>query len=36
MFIFPKSKKRQKYKEKYFLFWERGRQGLSLLLRISI
>jgi len=36
MFIFQK--KRQKYKknkEKYFLFWERARQGLTLLLRIS-
>jgi len=39
MLIFPKKKKDKntnKNKEKYFLFWERARQGLTLLLRISI
>jgi len=39
MFIFPKKtkdKNTNKNKEKYLLFWERTRQGLTLLLRISI
>jgi len=39
MFIFPKKKKDKntnKNKEKIFLFWKRARQGLTLLLRISI
>jgi len=39
MFIFPKKKKTKiqiKTNKNIFLFWERARQGLTLLLRISI
>jgi len=39
MFISQRKKKDKntnKNKEKYFLFWERAQQGLTLLLRISI
>ena len=39
MFIFPKKKKTKiqiNIKKNIFLFWGRARQGLTLLLRISI